>query len=244
MLQGYDFSHYNSDKQVSNRYRSADFICHKLTEGTGYTDPTAKARAALWNGEKPIFWYHLVRPDKGNSAAAEAAHFVAKIATIEQYGPFGLALDLEANYVPYNSKRDKLDWICELIRKIKAAYNKTVLVYMGDLYPDYWYTEIREAGGAIWVARWGRTPVHKYEVWQDTDRYENEVLDHDVSPLTLTEMWSLIGPVVKMSAEELALETLKVIQGVYGTGEDRKAALGDKYSKVQKMVNVIMKEVN
>ena len=244
MLQGYDFSHYNSDKQVSARYPGADFVCHKLTEGTGYTDPKASARAQLWKGDKPTFWYHLVRPDKGNTAAAEASHYITQLAKIENYGPFGLALDLEANYVPYNSKDATLNWICDLIRKIKAAYNKTVLCYMGDLYPDKWYKAIREAGGAIWIARWGKSPVHKYEMWQDTSTYDGENLDHDVSPLALSEMWRLIGTApVKMTPKELAELALGVICGNYGIGEERKKALGDKYYKVQNVVNIIMKEV-
>lgn len=242
MLEGYDFSHYNSDKQVFERYEKADFVCHKLTESTGYTDPTAKARAAAWKGEKPIFWYHLVRPDKGNTPGAEASHYITKLATIEEYGPFGLALDLEANYVQYGSKY--LDWIIELIRKIRAAYDKPILVYMGDLYPDIWYDKIRDAGGYIWIARWGTTPRHSYEVWQDTSRYDGENLDHDVSPLTEHDMWKLIGGYpVKMTAEELCTEALNVIRGEYGTGDERKKALGDKYGKVQSLVNTIFKEV-
>lgn len=243
MLQGYDFSHHNSDKQVSDRYRSADFLCHKLTEGISYTDPTARARAGLWRGEKPIFWYHLVRPDKGNTPAAEASHFITKIATIEEYGPFGLALDLEHAYVPYGS--NYLGWLIELIRKIKSAYNKPILVYMGDLYPDNWYEEIRSAGGAIWIARWGNHPTHKYEVWQDTDRYEGEKLDHDISPLTETQMWELIGDGhVDMSMEEACELALGVVQGKYGIGMERKRILGEKYDKVQRIVNFIHKEVN
>lgn len=247
MLNGFDLSHHNGDAQVANVYPRAQFICHKLTESTGYTDPKAKARAAAWKGEKPIFWYHLIRPDKGNTAAAEASHFIAKIATIEEYGPFGLALDLEANYVPYNSGKTMCEWVCDLIRKIRVAYNKTVLVYMGDLYPDYWYDEIRKAGGAIWIARWGKNPTHPYEVWQDTSRYEGGNLDHDVSPLSIEEMWSLVGDSsainVSMTAEELADLAHRVLKGEFGTGSDRKAALGDKYYKVQRIVNAILQEV-
>lgn len=243
MLQGYDFSHHNGDKQVFERYPRADFICHKLTEGVNYTDPKAKARAALWHGEKPIFWYHLVRPDKGNTPAAEASHFIAKLATIEEYGPFGLALDLEADFVPYNSKLK--DWVVDLIRKIKSAYNKPILVYMGDLYPDVWYEEIRNAGGYVWIARWGKSPKHRYEVWQDTSTYDNENLDHDISPLALSEMWKMVGGTpIRMTPEELCAEVLKTIRGEYGTGEERKKALGDKYYKVQSIVNTIFKEVN
>ena len=241
MIQGYDLSHYNSDMQVSKRYPIADFIMHKISEGCQYIDPKAQARAMSWKGDKPIFWYHLIRPDKGYTAAAEAGHYISALASkVEPYGPFGLAIDLEAQYIPYNSKRKTLDWIKDFIVKVKAAYNKSVFVYMGDLYPDHWYKEIREVGGLIWIARWGKNPTHDWEMWQDTSKYEGENLDHDYCKLTISDLWKCTGPVVKMKPEEVAEDALKVIRGEYGTGEERKKALGDKYYKVQSVVNKIM----
>lgn len=241
MIYGFDFSHFNGDAQVAKRYPQADFVIHKISEGTSYVDPKAQARAMAWKGEKPTFWYHLIRPDKGTSSAAEAGHFVASVSSkVEPYGPFGLAIDLEAQFIPYNSKRATLDWIKDFLVKVKAAYNKPILVYMGDLYPDHWYKEIQEVGGLIWIARWGKEPKHEWVVWQQTSKFEGDNLDRDLCKLTISEAFKLTGPIVKISPEELAEDVLKTIRGQYGNGDERKKNLGDKYYKVQKIVNSIM----
>ncbi len=66
-----------------------------------------------------------------------------------------------------------------------------------------------------------------FEVWKDGNRIDpTEYLDKD-----------LFTETTEKSAEELARE---VIEGKYGNGEDRKKALGDRYSEVQARVNEIL----
>lgn len=252
MLTGYDFSQWNSDAQVSKWYASADFICHKLTEGKTFTDPKALARAAAFRDAKPCFWYHLVRPDNHNSAADEAANYVSKLAQVEKYGKFGLALDLECNYVPYGSPRSTLEWLKELCRNIRKAYPKPIMVYMGDLYPDYWYKELEEVGCKFWIAYWSSNqPKHNWTMWQNTSRWEGENLDHDYASVTMTELWSYcagddVMQVIEdnhMTPEEVAQIVVDIIRGKYGCGAERKKLLGDKYSVCQRVVNMIFEEV-
>lgn len=66
-----------------------------------------------------------------------------------------------------------------------------------------------------------------FEVWKDGNRIDpTEYLDKD-----------LFTETTEKSVEELARE---VIEGIYGNGEDRKRALGDRYSEVQARVNEIL----
>ena len=70
-----------------------------------------------------------------------------------------------------------------------------------------------------------------FEVWKDGVRINpSEYLDKD-----------LFTETIEKSIEELARE---VIEGKYGNGEDRKRALGDRYSEVQARVNEILAPVS
>lgn len=69
-----------------------------------------------------------------------------------------------------------------------------------------------------------------FEVWKDGNRIDpTEYLDKD-----------LFTETIEKSTDELARE---VIEGKYGNGEDRKRALGDRYSEVQARVNEILAPV-
>lgn len=69
-----------------------------------------------------------------------------------------------------------------------------------------------------------------FEVWKDGVRINpTEYLDKD-----------LFTETIEKSTDELARE---VIEGKYGNGEDRKRALGDRYSEVQTRVNEILAPV-
>ena len=69
-----------------------------------------------------------------------------------------------------------------------------------------------------------------FEVWKDRVRINpTEYLDKD-----------LFTETIEKSTDELARE---VIEGKYGNGEDRKRALGDRYSEVQTRVNEILAPV-
>lgn len=253
MLNGIDLSQWNSDAQVAKWYPQMDFICHKLTEGKTFTDPKAIARAQMFKGEKPTFWYHLVRPDNGNTPSEEAANYVSKLAQIEKYGSFGLALDLECNYVPYGAPEKTLQWLKELVSNIRKVYPKPVVMYMGDLYPDRWYTELAAVGAEFWIAYWSsHAPKHNWLMWQNTSKYEGENLDHDYCSVTLSELWERINVIDNpaqliadsgMTPEEVAKIVLDIIEGKYGCGEERRRLLGDKYSVCQRVVNMIFKEV-
>ena len=248
MLNGFDFSHYNRDEQVAKYIKEADFIFHKLTENTGYVDIKVFGRVAMFK-DIPTFFYHVVRPDKNVSPAGEVSHFVAQLAKMEKQGVnFGIALDLEDIYV----KDKNRSYVIEFIKKIREAYKVPVIVYMGDLYNETFYNEIAAVGGLLWIARWRtKVPEHLCEFWQNTDKYNGEALDHDYCFLTKSELADLCINTNKIPEADTAKElsellsaAICVINGEYGSGEERKKRLGDKYGKVQKIINFLYKEIN
>lgn len=250
MLSGFDFSHWNSDLQVQKYFQQADFVCHKMSEGSSYTDPKAFARAKFFNGSKPVIWYHLVRPDKGNQPETEAKYFVNDLKKITQYGMFGIALDLEVMYVP--NTLQMLEWVIRCVREVRKAFEQPVFIYMGDLYAKAWYDRLSMEECVFWIARYRETmPDHQCVLWQNTDKFNGEQLDHNECYVDLKTLWLLCGSddvdkVIKQSGftpEEIAEVVLGIIRGEYGSGDERKAKLGNKYNVAQKVVNIIFSEV-
>lgn len=189
---GYDFSKWNTDEQWNRRSQSADFVIHKVSESL-YKDPKGTARVKAMSVEKPCAVYHLIRP-KQNKWEDEFNFFSSVIDDILKVRQVGIALDLESSeqYVPYNSPESIKIWIANLISALYQKYDRPVIVYMGDLYPDSWYEAFKSAGAVFWLARWvanSSTPVfdipsknpnkHDCHFWQFSSRWENENLDVD-----------------------------------------------------------------
>ena len=237
---GFDFSHWNSDTQFRTMSSKADFIFHKISEGTGFIDEKALDRLKDYKGLKGVF--HVVIPKKNSDYLIEFTHFCNQIDKVSFYGNVAIALDLEnaPSYVPYGSGADIKIWICNFVRALKSRYNKPIFVYMGDLYSDDWYKAIEEAGGIIWICRYRQeAPKHKCALWQYTDKYEGKVLDAD-----------------KVMDEKAFLEAFGVKEEKIETGDDLKNAcsvfadyvikgyFGDGVARKDNIYRLIQEEVN
>ena len=66
-----------SRAQIAEYAKDHDLLIVKVSEGTSYINPYA-AQVIKWAKEEGLIVcpYHFARPDSGNSAAAEARHFV------------------------------------------------------------------------------------------------------------------------------------------------------------------------
>ena len=75
MLKGIDISKWQDG--INLEAIETDFVICKATEGVGYTDKTCDGyyQKAKSLGKK-LGVYHFARPDLGNSAVAEADHFI------------------------------------------------------------------------------------------------------------------------------------------------------------------------
>lgn len=246
---GYDFSHWNSDKQFNEKMPSAQFFFHKASEGMYNNDPCCISR--LKATTKPCGVYHVVVPKK-NSWENEFENFCAVLDRIFSFRKVGIALDLEnsSNYVPYDSGEEVLVWLFNMVTALKNRYGQPVILYMGDLYPDQWYRDLEDAGAVFWIARWGKNPTHKCHFWQSADNLNGEKLDVDQTMVSDEEALRCLGEASiekypqKMVTEEQLQSALRVIaravwQGRFGMGKERKDLI---YKAVQNCVNNLGKD--
>ena len=239
-MTGYDFSHWNSDDQFRRYSNSADFIFHKISEGTSYIDEKCFSRLKDYQGLKGV--YHVVCPKKNSSYLTELTHFCNQIDKLSFYGSVAIALDLEnaQSYVPYGSGADIKIWICNFISALYKRYHKKIFIYMGDLYPDDWYEAFEKAGGIIWICRYrDKKPNHSCVIWQFTDRYNKENLDADKSLYDKALISAFTGEKIKEEIHNdlenaCSIFVDYVISGYFGDGENRKENI---YKMIQEAVN-------
>lgn len=251
MLKGFDFSHWNGDKQFFPLSKDCDFLFHKITESTSYVDPKAKVR--IKDIKVPFGLYHLIRPDKNTTYSGEAANFTHYIDELRRDGyRFGIALDIEQGYVPYDSPTSKLEWIEGMVKYLFDRYGQKIILYMGDLYPDYWYKRLEKVGAAFWICRWTdniNRIKHKniMSFWQQGTYYRGHTVDLDYfTGDNKNVMLTLLGcDTAQVAAPEkdpisddaLTVIAGDVIAGHYGNGEERKENI---YNAVQNRVNEML----
>lgn len=262
---GIDISEHQRGLQLASI--SADFVIIKATEGVGFTDPQFHnfIGQALSLGKKTGV-YHYARPyaQAFNTPQSEADWFVR---TVQQYiGRVMLVLDWEAERkFDVQWAKAWLDRVYELtgVRPVFYSYESCVNQYDWspvakdhalwvarylDYVPDSNY-DMSNAGPKPRVKWWD-----KYIMWQwtssgrlngwgknlDCDIFygDSQVWDAYVTPdgtePEIPAEPEQTDPLAKYTDEELAN---RVMEGIYGNGEDRRKALGARYEPVQKIVD-------
>lgn len=261
MMHGFDMSFYQSDNTWLTMTAKADFVIHKVSEQT-FRDPKGVGRLKALDPKKPAGAYHLIKPSK-HKWEDEFNTFCGCIDEIRKSREIGIALDLEstAAYVPYNAPESYKIWICNLVNALFKKYNRPVIMYMGDLYPDNWYQAFKEAGAVFWIARWNCTEKsikHDCHFWQYTSKYQGMNLDADKAMKSDNEILRVLCqgevaavPVVEHSepakprvtdeliAQAINVLALAVLDGKYGVQPER----GQRINKaIQERVNQLVKE--
>lgn len=234
----------------------ADFAVVTVTQNTGFVNIAwrAQAQGALDTGKK-LGLYHYAG---GNNATAEANHFINHACPYA--GRAVLVLDWESYQ---NGAWGNGNWVREFVRRGHTLTGVWPMVYVqasaiwqipSDVRANcgLWVTQYASNAATGWQTRpWrygaygeamrqytsnGRLPgyngpldlnVFRGEAWQ-WDKYANPNGDAKPSqPMpqsqTDTADWNALAD--------------KAIRGDYGNGDARKAALGDKYAKVQEIIN-------
>jgi len=156
MLVGIDVSHWQGNG-VMDCNEPVQFAILKATEGTGYTDPTfaAKAKRARERG-----WllgaYHYARPEKGNTAKAEAAHFVAVVKPhLDHANGLLLALDWEDKAL---TVANPAAWALAFLQEVERLTGRKPLFYGSKAsILSSKYDSIARAGYGLWVAQYDHT---------------------------------------------------------------------------------------
>jgi GH25 family lysozyme M1 (1,4-beta-N-acetylmuramidase) len=188
-LHGGDTSHYQSKSTFESSIKGSPFAAIKATEGTGYTDPTFKAR---WNelGDKIKQGKMKLRVaycflDKGNGAG-QAKHFLDALGIHGKLQPgTRLALDWEASAL---SSPQTLKDAANYIHKVTGLWP---LVYTSA-------SQVSRAKAAVpnapmWVAQWsGGTSVKNapFVQYSDGPGYDHDVFNGDLKALERFAGWS------------------------------------------------------
>lgn len=256
MLKGIDISKWQNGIDLGTI--ETDFVICKATEGVGYTDKTCDGyyQKAKSLGRK-LGVYHFARPDLGNSAEAEADYFIKE--TLGYHKEAILILDWE----PSGGQISNVSWAKAWLDRVYSKTGVKPVIYMSESPSNsYDWSSVVAGDYGLWVASYssnngteGRKPTCKYWpfyiMWQYTSAgrlngYNGNLdLNNFYGDTTTWDKYAGGSPVskpvesksVEKSIDELARE---VINGVYGNGDDRKKALGDKYNEVQKRVNEIL----
>ncbi len=258
-LRGIDISNWQASMDVAAV--SADFVILKASEGVDWKDPAFDTLLEkVKKTDKLIGFYHFARPTANNTPEAEAESFLKFITPSGLIGKAILALDWEAeNKQNVAYAKAWLDYV----------YNKTGVkpwIYMSEsVTKNYDWSSVANAGYPLWVAKYrdksqdynydmtnaGTAPQvnywNNYIMWQWTgvgrlDSYNGDI-DCNLFYGTADTWRSLAAPVEDELAQYTDLELAHmVLENKFGTGEERKKALGDRYKAVQLIVNQLVKE--
>lgn len=180
-LKGADTSHWQSDATFKASVKGSQFSAIKATEGTGYTDPSFKAR---WNflgqqiqaGKMTLrMAYHFMRPGNGT---AQAKHFLDALG-IHGKLPAGTRL--------------VLDWESTALKDPKAlADAATYIHHVTGLWPMVYASasqlpRVKPAvpNAPIWEAKWSsNVPTNvPFVQYADGPNYDRDVFNGDLKAL-------------------------------------------------------------
>lgn len=255
MLTGIDISNWQSDFSVTNS--RPGFVITKATEGTTYVDKSCDGfvQQAISAGI-PFGFYHFAN---GSNNAAQQARFFRD--NTKGYEGKGIPiLDFERAYS--NS------WIDEFVKEYHAITGVFPWVYMNADYVNnhgYGSDYVKQNCG-LWLAGYpqrlttypaGKECPYKHPgwtlaAWQFTDAlsFGGMSVDGDIF-YGDTSAWSLYATGGKERSDASGGSApsgdkwriaRQVLNGVFGDGNARRAALGSRYDEVQDCVNALVNE--
>ena len=256
-MNGIDIS--NWQRGINLAVVPCDFVYVKATQGTSYVSPSFKDQIGqAINLGKLAGAYHYVN---GSGAEAEAAHFVN---TVKPYlGRVRLAIDWENSS---NSKWNNTAYLKAVAEAVKRMSGVTPDIYCFSKAPYPWDI-VNKTGSGSWVAQYASTNiVYGYQAnpWNEgaytcsirqytgTGRLNGwgGNLDLDKcydTPEQWTQRCAVNGNVpatpspkpTDTSIDSIPLMDLvaKVMVGDYGSGNERKQKLGNRWQEVQDAIN-------
>ena len=261
-LNGVDIASYQAGINIA-AMTTTDFVIVKATQGTWYTSPSfVKQYSDAKSAGKLLGIYHYA---EGGDYKAEADYFLKIIG--DRVGEAILCLDWEgADNPTFNSGRDKT-WVKNWCDYVASKTNVKPLVYIqssalnrvsgiGDYglwvaqyannnptnYQDTPWNEgtyscaIRQYSSAGRITGYSRN-IDLNKFYGDATAWKKYANPGNAKPVEGGSSNPSI-PSTAPSGSALSL-VLGVMQGKYGDGNARKAALGTRYDEVQNMINHI-----
>lgn len=261
-LNGVDIANYQAGINIA-AMTTTDFVIVKATQGTWYTSPSfVKQYSDAKAAGKLLGIYHYA---EGKDYKAEADYFLKTIG--DRVGEAILCLDWEGTDNPtFNSGKDKT-WVKNWCDYVASKTNVKPLVYTSKAYMgnisgigDYglWIAQYANNNQTDYQATpWNEgaysCAIRQYSSHGRITGYNANIdLDKFYGDATAWKKYANPGnakpveggpsnpstPSTTPSGSTLDL-VLGVMQGKYGDGNARKAALGTRYDEVQNMINHI-----
>lgn len=261
-LNGVDIANYQAGINIA-AMTTTDFVIVKATQGTWYTSPSfVKQYSDAKAAGKLLGIYHYA---EGKDYKAEADYFLKTIG--DRVGEAILCLDWEdEDNSTFNSGKDKT-WVKNWCDYVASKTNVKPLVYtsasfMGNIsgIGDYglWIAQYANYNATDYQATpWNEgaysCAIRQYSSTGRITGYSSNIdLDKFYGDATAWKKYANPGnakpveggssnpstPSTTPSGSTLDL-VLGVMQGKYGDGDARKAALGTRYDEVQNMINHI-----
>lgn len=177
MLKGIDISNH----QRSFNPGGQDFVIFKASEGKTYKDPLLDAHYNRLHGSrdgrpdpaKLYGFYHYARPENGNTATAEADHFLSLVGHHAGHAIF--ALDFEGAALKFG-----VAWPLAWLKRVYQRTGVRPLFYCSASQTGRYAAIARENFG-LWVAHYGvKRPAVRgwpfWAIWQTDARG----VDHDL----------------------------------------------------------------
>jgi hypothetical protein len=188
-VHGIDISHNNGTVNFDALLGSVAFVYIKATQGLTFNDPKFDENMA---GAKRTLRlrgaYHFMDE---TDAAAQARHF-ASVVGKPGSGNLPPILDVEGSVLNHSPSI-----VASRIRAFFATADKLVGrkcgIYLSDSTPTFLGSQWSSlsAGRLVWIARYGKAPVHPCHIWQ----YDGTGTDRDAFQGTLAQLdqWAHIG---------------------------------------------------
>lgn len=172
-IAGADLSHYQTVVSWNAYAAARPFVFLKASEGTAHVDDRFATfrKGAHAAGLAMVGMYHFAHPGL-DSAAAEAAHFLATVGPLA--GNEKLVLDIEKNEKNL-SKAALGAWAAEFLDHLKAGTGIQPGVYSyGPFFDTMDLTPVRPRAW-LWIAGYSTKPPasrgwDRYTFWQHTDK--------------------------------------------------------------------------
>lgn len=185
MLKGIDISNHNWNYLASLDFaplKDKDgFVIMKATEGLTFYDGCVNSyydiihgkRDGLPDKDRLYGFYHFARPERGNSAIAEARHFASRVGHHNGNAIYALDIEEKAFTVP---KPYIDDWILTFSDAIENWLGVKIVIYIDAWHTD-WASKAAKNNNGLWCAKWSSKKPTKEEIkpwellafWQDSN---------------------------------------------------------------------------
>lgn len=243
-MYGVDVSKWQIGRE--HEWKNAKFVIAKATDGTRFVDSSFRKHieTALKN-KQLIGFYHFMNGKHKSSAKAQAQFFYDHV---KHYIGVGIpVLDFEDSSELYGGSvikygttfaKEFLDEFYRLSGVRCFIYMSAYVVTMFD-----WYVVAKDY--PLWLAAYpGKatyenpgTKLYSKGAWHEVTIHQyssSNNLDKNIAYITESEWKRLAEGKKRKGVKELARD---VLDGLFGTGDDRKQKLGSNYQAVQEEVN-------